>query len=93
MIEATIETPHPYFPNRSLRPSRVSDVVRWSCCIEHDFARVSETKTGVGTKGRAMEVGVRVRSSTPPRREVGEWRQKSSREQNHSQKLRLDFFV
>ena len=90
MVEATIETPHPNFPNQCSRSSRgtIGDVPYCRLCfIGHDFALEFEMRAGAGTQEEGEEIGIKGRSSEPPRRAVEEWRQKSSREQNHTQKL------
>jgi len=44
------------------------------CCIEHDFASALEMPAGTGTQEKREDIGVKVRSSAPPRRTDGEWR-------------------
>ena len=44
---------------------------------EHDFALVLETWASTGTVAGVQEMGVKERSSEPPRRAVREWREKS----------------
>ena len=65
MVEATIEDLA--FTTRS---SRESDEGRRRCCIEHDFVKELEMRAGTGTEVRVEEIGIFVRSSSPPRRVV-----------------------
>ena len=52
MVEATIEdlviTTH---------SSRESDAVRRRCCIEHDYAKVTEMGASTGTEDRVSKIG------------------------------------
>jgi len=68
MVEATLKI------STFLRSSRVSDLVRRRCCIEHDLAKGSSSQANAGTEEKWKSFGINGRSSAPPRRTVKEWR-------------------